>query len=480
MSRPHPALQTGYSLDLEIFHETKFHIQQQQFSGELFTVNDEPVTVRPTEARLQALLKKMAPSLVGKGSETVHDESVRKSYEILFDNFTDTVSSSEERDNDVTEDNEDKPQVAMTPEFLLFLEQKLAEMSKNMRNGFELKLIPYKVIIYTSGCHFDEHIDSDHHANMVMTLSVEVALDLESDGGRLKLQTGSKPSKYRGYGSGSDNEPTYLEVPEIEKPNDLSLVLFYSDVRHSVTEVYEGYRLSIVCDVVQTETPVHGLIPPTDVDKLIDFIETAKAKGADAMCIPTSHLYISEDYRSIKPTQLKGRDSLVAYLLTQYLSIRTLLPNSVSCTSSLHNRRCSCYDSPVFELISLVYNGNSEIYIRKEVFDVYQLDGTFSAVYNSDQDVDDDGEELGPSTKTVADVTLTTKKNAISTFKAVVDTEGTFRAISSEYLLGATAFVVAGDGSFRQTHVPSDEIYTGNKGFYGNIYSNLAFLVRLK
>lgn len=433
--RPNPGFTTGYNLDLDLFNTPKFSSQQFDYSSQspLFSVGDISISTYPKNEDLEKLMAKSAVSKVGKGTQTVTDTSVRKSFEILF-----VKNSKEESDDSDDDDDEDSSERAvLSPEFQSFLEEKLDIISQHLRHATKIKLIPYKVVLYSEGCHFDGHIDSNHVENMIMTLSVQIATSEYSKGGNLVI-------------SGSEDSET--PMAPITPPNAMRLNLFYSDVKHHVTTVETGYRLSLVCDVVQTRDPNPDVeILQDDSTKFLAFCEEAKKRGATSIGISASHIYMGN---SLSIDDLKGQDRIMAILFSQIGTAYLAQMSNMDGTT-----------------------------VRKEVVEICKMTDSFSTLYNNEEDSTDYDEDTGEYVskslfkgKFVTDKSLYRTKD-ITKFEPSLDTENIYKVISSEYLLGSTAFIVSKEGKFRLTYSGRDDIYLGNEGFEGQIFSTVAIMV---
>jgi len=152
---------------------------------------------------LDMLMKYAKPAPFGKGSETVLDTDVRLAYEL---------------DGNILKIDE--------------------EMSKKIKNicyivsnrlMVDVEARFYKMHIYPTGGHFEEHRDTVHDKNHIGTLVVE--LPVEHKGGELHV----------------DNK--ILEKPK--RDNCITYAAFFNDVPHHVATVTSGTRVVLQYDLYQ-------------------------------------------------------------------------------------------------------------------------------------------------------------------------------------------------------------------------------------
>ncbi len=122
------------------------------------TTRDGPVVV---PSSVEELLVRAKRSPVGKGNETVFDESVRKSAEEAGEECPVSWDS---------------------------LTAVLSEVSRELVQGRPLRAEAYKALIYQEGDFFKWHRDSKKGDNHVMTLCVDTGLD-KCKGGTLEFAT---------------------------------------------------------------------------------------------------------------------------------------------------------------------------------------------------------------------------------------------------------------------------------------------------
>jgi hypothetical protein len=208
-------------------------------------------------------------SEVGIGTETIHDEDVRKSEELLFDSGN------------------------MIPGVEKLLQRHVSEMASELGHPTAVKLNPFKIVFYREGSFFKKHVDSIHEPGQIMTFSVEFPSD-HLEGGDLII------------------EGTPMVHPS---PGQMTLNLFYHDAEHSVSEVTAGKRMSVVFNVVQIPDQILPVVE--EYRKKAELgIAQLKEKGVKQIGFIANHLYISD--KEVKLDELKGADLLGALVFSKF------------------------------------------------------------------------------------------------------------------------------------------------------------------
>ena len=110
-------------------------------------------------------------------------------------------------------------------------------MAAKMGHPKQVELSLAKMVFYEEGGHFKYHIDTNHQPNMIFTLSVEIFVRENNEGGELILNDARK----------------FEKIPSPLKENELGLAMFYHDVRHKVTKLIQGTRVCLLFDVLEKE-----------------------------------------------------------------------------------------------------------------------------------------------------------------------------------------------------------------------------------
>lgn len=169
-----------------------------------------PIT-ETTAARLISLAK---PAHFGYGENTLHDVSVRDTWEITPDQVT--------LGGDTWEQDLTRALDALGP-----------QLGLPGRTGLELEL--HSMLIYGEGQFFTAHQDSEKHDDMIATLVISLPSD--HSGGELVVDDRGAQKHYRASSS------------------TLELVAFYSDRRHEVLPVRSGHRVTLTFNILARSTP---------------------------------------------------------------------------------------------------------------------------------------------------------------------------------------------------------------------------------
>jgi len=290
------------------------------------------------------------------------------------------------------------------------------------------------MIIYREEDFFEEHIDAPHSENMIFTLSVELYVDCETEGGDLVV------GGYRLYHANKDN---------------IRLALFYHDVPHFVKQIENGYRVSLIFDVVQSSDNILHQIASPHATSFKHGLKKLRDKGFNKIAIKSEHNYVCKS--SINGNQLKGTDRLF-YELAKKNGARNI------------------------DIVS-IYDDDGNIY-REEILNVIHLNHAFSNVYvnredDYDEDEESDEEDLLSEQSDEEDTNdkKLTKFSDVDKIKPSYDKKNQYIAIKDEYLLGDTIFLKT-NSKEKVSYTGDEEIHLGNEGFYGTIYSNLAIIAQ--
>lgn len=237
-----------------------------------------PLVSDETVKQLAAVATK---SPFGKGSDTLVDESVRKSWQI------------------------EPAQVSFgNPAFHEAIQTlaKTAAKGLGVPEKVSVEAILYKVLLYESGGFFKKHRDTEKEDGMFATLVVQ--LPSVYTGGNLKVSHGEDMSKT--YAMGTDDGTA---------PYCCHFVAHYADCEHEVEAVQSGYRLALVYSLCHKGKDT-GLEVPTmematgPAKKLISTLERLPAPK-QFMFFPLSHCYTTVSLARYGLQALKGRDSAV-------------------------------------------------------------------------------------------------------------------------------------------------------------------------
>lgn len=244
--------------------------------------NDETIAIVNNEIKIHKGLEKetidklfkiSVSSLVGKGKETVLDEKVRHSKEILAE------------------------KIELNDEFSKMIKNRVQKLSHSLEHFKDVEPILYKMVLYEEGMYFDRHIDAPHQGeNHVMTLSVEIPTKDPYMGGEILF------------------ENFYCPTTDEKLTNDIRMTLFYHDVEHSIQKLQKGNRIVLVFDVIncktQNDNHVKDFIENNieSFQKGIDKLSSLGFKRAGMVC---NHTYFN---KIPSKDQLKGLDNIFSIL----------------------------------------------------------------------------------------------------------------------------------------------------------------------
>lgn len=161
----------------------------------------------------QVLCAVARPAPFGRRDQTLHDRSVRDTWEI-----------------DARRIRIDAPRWKRT------LEPVLEDLAKKLGLPSETQLVAVldKLLVYTPGQFFAPHQDSERADDMIGSLVVE--LPSKSAGGSVVVHHQGEKLTFRGAKRG---------------PKDLSLLAFYADCHHEVKPITSGYRVVLTWQLLQ-------------------------------------------------------------------------------------------------------------------------------------------------------------------------------------------------------------------------------------
>ena len=359
------------------------------------TQDDEKIPI--SSYHFDQLQEVVSPSLVGIGNETVLNQEVRRSNDLWAE----------------------ESEFEFEPSFRDWIQGTVDILAKQLNHPTAVKPKLHKLILYQAGDFFNEHIDSNHGHNLVMSLSVELPVDQAIMGGNLVIEG--------------------AEVPHAEL-NHINLTLFYHDAKHEVTRVESGKRIVLIFDVIQKKQIVPEVLAKYR-ETLARGLEQVKAKGIRQIGFLLNHLYINPDEK-LEPKQLKGIDR-VGYELLRELNL------NVRIKELMYTKR-RWYLSELMALIG--------------------FNKSFHTLHN-DHEEDDE-----PKTKYLQD---TEDEESYDDIRLSYDKSDKYAAVSKKFRLGGVLMLKT-MGRSRKRFSPDDEIYLGNEGFDGEtIYDNLAIIVDL-
>jgi hypothetical protein len=174
-------------------------------------VGEVPLPVPPNAA--QALIAQAKAAPFGQGSQTITDDTVRKTWEI--------DASALSFRNPAWPDTLDQ--------ILQAVQQGLGLTQKDVQAHL------YKLLIYETGGFFLPHQDSEKEAGMFGTLVI--GLPSAHEGGTLHVRFGG--------------EEQMVDFTSAVQSYQFPFAAFYADCEHEIQPVNEGYRVCLVYNLVQ-------------------------------------------------------------------------------------------------------------------------------------------------------------------------------------------------------------------------------------
>ena len=242
--------------------------------------------ISATTAQVLCAVAKPAP--FGRRDQTLHDRSIRDTWEI------------------------DKGRIHIdTPRWKRTLDPVLKDLGKKLGlpSNAELIAVLDKLLVYTPGQFFAPHQDSERTDEMVGSLVLE--LPSKSAGGSVVVHHQGEKLTFRGARRG---------------PKDLSVLAFYADCHHEVTPITSGYRVVLTWQLLQRGPP--GPAAPIPTAAVGDLTQQVKAYfstqsppryGKDAE-LPDRLIYLLDHQyteKSLAWTRLKNGDRLRVAALRQ-------------------------------------------------------------------------------------------------------------------------------------------------------------------
>ena len=229
-----------------------------------------PVPLKRGAAKALIALSSIAP--YGKGTKTLIDEQVRKTFELDASKFT----LGDEWNTAIADATRTVAQALGLPEHRL-----------------EARL--YKLLIYEKGGFFLPHRDSEKHDRMVASLIAVLPNPFE--GGKLIVRHGSAEQEIPFQVAGAGTRAHFAA--------------FYADCEHQVERVTHGIRLALAYNLVLAPgRAVRSAKPSTPADGLAEAIGTWVARHpAEPLVFALDHHYTQ---RGLSLDLLKGADRKLA------------------------------------------------------------------------------------------------------------------------------------------------------------------------
>lgn len=433
-------------------------------------IEDKVLTTNVLPELIEKLLSMSKPSLVGKNEQTLLDETVRKSKEILPD------------------------QMQLNPAFFALISKEIQDLALTLGHPTKVVAKLHKLVIYKDGDFFKTHIDSPHGNTEPMIFTASVQLH-------------TPPSFFE---SGGDLVIGKEKIRRTRR-NEIGLTLFYHDEPHSVTRLSYGSRISLVFDVLDTGIP-H---PEAQKASAGAAFSNVLAMGFNRVAIKSSHIYITR--APLVREQLKGSDKVFCEaaeangakridICTVYENegnlFRSELLNVIKLDSSFsslympyepeYDDEGDCYGCGCGEDEGDFGEGDEEG-DEEEGDQEEDEEEEQKEEQEAKREEDDVLEDLGDEfLKRLAmkrpelNLHVINQPPASDKMRSPwseynyeasprYDDEGDFKALKDDYRLGDTLFLAT--VAPRQLEYKSmSDVHLGNQGFEGKLYSNLAII----
>jgi predicted 2-oxoglutarate/Fe(II)-dependent dioxygenase YbiX len=237
-----------------------------------------PIALPLLPVQAEALLGVAEQAPYGRGSETLVDTAVRRTWQV------------------------DGARVALTGQRWA---ADLAAVVERVRRGLAvagtIEAQLYKLLIYDTGSFFVPHRDTEKAPGMFATLVVVLPCDYS--GGELIIHHRSQEVR--------------VDLHR-DEPSEAAFAAFYADCLHEVLPIASGYRLALIYNLVRVgsgplpQAPDYGAEQQRLVRLLGDWSTAAPDATPDKLVYPLEHAYTLAE---IAFAALKGKDAAVAQCL---------------------------------------------------------------------------------------------------------------------------------------------------------------------
>ena len=232
------------------------------------------------EAQIQQLIRQATRAPYGRGEETLHDESVRKTWQL---------PATQVRIGGKTWEKTFSQMLAAVVDGLGCAEAKVSA---------EL----YKLLVYEPGGFFKAHRDTEKAGGMFGTLVV--VLPSAHRGGELVIRHAGRE---------------VVAELSTEEFSELKFAAFYADCEHEVRCVTEGHRVCLIYNLIQTagaktEQPLSAPLYSSEIDAAATMLKEAFASSG----APAKLAWLLEHQYSpagLSFAALKGEDAALAKVL---------------------------------------------------------------------------------------------------------------------------------------------------------------------
>jgi len=247
---------------------------------EIAGVGPVKLPLKPTQAKSLIAAARVAP--FGKGTQTLVDTKVRKTFEI------------------------DASQITLSAAWKQAITEVVSQVATDLGLADQqLRAELYKLLLYERGGHFQRHRDSEKQNRMVGSLIVMLPTSFE--GGELVIQHESSRETFSFENAKANSTPNY--------------VAFYADCEHEVRKVTHGRRLCLAYNLI-IEKPSTTKKAAVDLD-----VATRLARSITAYVAkePSRPLVFALEHQytqaGLKAELFKGADRDMATLIEAAASL---------------------------------------------------------------------------------------------------------------------------------------------------------------
>lgn len=318
------------------------------------TVNNVgPIALPLAPKQAKQIIAQSHRAPFGRGSETVVDENVRKTWELNVDQFS-----------------------LKDPSWPATLTKIAAKVQRELGcpRKAKVKASLYKLLLYEEGAHFKPHKDTEKEPNMFGTLVI--CLPSEYTGGELVATHCGR-----------------RKVIELAWPAECHVyTAWYSDVTHEVKPIKSGYRLALVYNLVQTMTGTTSAssFPLQAKDALGDILHSWDlgvkrdvTMASDTLIYRLDHQYSNA---SISFDTLKGQDRIKAKYLKEFCAANNIC---LYLASMQRTKEGGCEDEDYYPYRYNRYGCDEEDECDEDE------ENSDEDEQNSDEDENDEGSEEG-------------------------------------------------------------------------------------
>ncbi|KAI0972310.1 hypothetical protein F4678DRAFT_460536 [Xylaria arbuscula] len=238
-------------------------------------VGDTLIPLPLTDRDAESIKKLARQAPFGRGNQTVVDVTVRKTWELSFDDFR-----------------------LMNPAWPSFLNTVLQEACANMGIIGHVEAQPHKLLLYERDSFFRPHKDSQKTQGMIGTLAI--CLPAKHDGGEVHLSHAGQQYTF------STSESSLFNT---------TALAWFSDVTHEVRKVASGHRLVLTYNIIHQS----GLeLSAAAFDEQLDTVNNALTRCSLHDASFTRKIYVLDHQYSregLSLRNLKGRDRAVCQSL---------------------------------------------------------------------------------------------------------------------------------------------------------------------